>query len=84
MYTAGLAALAAADAGHRAIWIKPRSTTVNVPDRSEQTAYVGAGLRFYLTRRFFLRSEYRHHLVFTSRDANEEINEWKLELAFFF
>ena len=42
------------------------------------------GLRFYLTRRFFLRGEYRHHLVFTSRNANEEINEWKLELAFFF
>jgi hypothetical protein len=70
--------------GTGAIWIKPRTTTVNVPDRNDQTAYVGAGLRFYATRRFFLRGEYRHHLVFTSRDSNEEIKEWKLELAFFF
>jgi opacity protein-like surface antigen len=70
--------------GTGAIWIKPRSTTVAVPDSNDQTAYVGAGLRFYLTRRFFLRGEYRHHLVFTSRDSNEEIKEWKLELAFFF
>jgi opacity protein-like surface antigen len=70
--------------GTGAIWIKPRSTTVDAIDRNDQTAYVGAGLRYYLTRRFFLRGEYRHHLVFTSRDANEEIKEWKLELAFFF
>jgi len=70
--------------GTGAIWIEPKSTTVNTPDRRDQTAYAGAGLRMYLTRRFFLRGEFRHHLVFTSRDANEEINEWKLELAFFF
>lgn len=70
--------------GTGAIWIKPRTTTVNAPDRNDQTAYAGAGVRLYIARRFFLRGEYRHHLVFTSRDSNEEINEWKLELAFFF
>jgi len=70
--------------GTGAIWIKPKTTTVQVPDRTDQTAYAGAGLRLYMTRRFFLRGEFRHHLVFTSRDSNEEINEWKLELAFFF
>lgn len=70
--------------GTGSIWIKPRSTTVAVPDSNDQTAYVGAGVRVYLARRFFLRGEYRHHLVFTSRDSNEEIKEWKLELAFFF
>jgi opacity protein-like surface antigen len=70
--------------GTGSIWIKPRSTTVATPDSNDQTGYVGAGLRIYLARRFFLRGEYRHHLVFTSRDSNEEIKEWKLELAFFF
>jgi hypothetical protein len=70
--------------GTGAIWIHPKTTTVNTPDRNDQTAYAGAGVRVYVTRRFFLRGEFRHHLVFTSRDANEEINEWKLELAFFF
>jgi hypothetical protein len=70
--------------GTGSIWIKPRSTTVATPDSNDQTAYVGAGMRVYLARRFFLRGEYRHHLVFTSRDSNEEIKEWKLELAFFF
>jgi len=70
--------------GTGGIWIHARSTTVASPDSTDQTAYAGVGLRGYLTRRFFLRGEYRHHLVFTSRNANEEIKEWKLELAFFF
>ena len=45
----------------------------------------GGGLQFYLTRRFMLRSEYRHNIIFTSRDNNEEVKEWKyLGFAFFF
>ncbi len=66
------------------IWIVPKSTLVLPDDRADQTAYAGAGLRFYVKRRFFVRAEYRHHMVFTSRNENEEINEWKLGLAFFF
>ena len=53
-------------------------------DRTDQTAYVGAGLRFYLTRRFFVRADYRWHTVFTSRDDNEELEEWKVLIACFF
>jgi len=70
--------------GAGAIRIEPKSTLVLPEDRTDQTAYAGAGLRFYLTRRFFLRGEYRHHMVFTSRNENEEIEEWKLSFAFFF
>lgn len=70
--------------GAGAIRIEPKSTLVMPEDRTDQTAYAGAGLRFYLTRRFFLRGEYRHHMVFTSRNENEEIREWKLSFAFFF
>jgi len=53
-------------------------------DRADQTAYAGAGARFYLTRRFFLRADYRWHTVFTSRDDNEELEEWKVVIACFF
>lgn len=70
--------------GGGVIRIEPKSTLVQPEDRTDQTAYAGAGVRFYLTRRFFLRGEYRHHMVFTSRNENEEINEWKLSFAFFF
>ena len=53
-------------------------------DRTEQTAYVGGGVRFYLTRRFFLRAEYKAHFIFTKRNQNEDEDEWKLGFAFFF
>ena len=64
--------------------VQPKGTLVLPDDRTNQTAYAGAGLRFYWTRRFFVRGEYRTHYVFTSRNENEEIDEWKLGLAFFF
>lgn len=56
----------------------------NLLDRSDQSAYVGVGARFYLTRRFFLRGEMKERVVFTSRNDNEELREWKVGLAFFF
>lgn len=71
--------------GTGVIYIDPKSTLVRAEDRTDQIGYVGGGLQFYLTRRFMLRSEYRSNIVFTSRDDNEEVDEWKyLGFAFFF
>jgi hypothetical protein len=64
--------------------ISPKATLVQPTERTDQTAYVGGGLRFYLTRRFFVRAEYKNHVVFTKRNANEKVDEWKLGFAFFF
>ncbi len=66
------------------VHIEPKATLVLPPDRTDQTAYVGGGLRFYLTRRFFARAEYKQHIVFTSRNTNDKVDEWKLGFAFFF
>lgn len=62
----------------------PQGALVPRQDRREQTAYAGAGVRAHLWRRFFLRAEYKWHVVFTSQDDNEEIEEWKAGIAFFF
>ncbi len=62
----------------------PKSTLVATPDRSDQFAMVGAGARVYVTRRFVLRGEYKSYVVITSRDDNEEVEEWKLGFGFFF
>lgn len=70
--------------GTGVIHVQPKRSLVQQIDRTDQTAFAGAGLRWYWTRRFFVRGEYRTHKVFTSRNANEEIDEWKLGLAFFF
>jgi hypothetical protein len=63
---------------------QPKATLVAAPDRDEQSAYVGGGIRFYLTRRFFLRAEYRQYWIFTKRNQNEDSDEWKAGFAFFF
>jgi Bacterial SH3 domain len=63
---------------------EPKATLVQPTDRTEQSAYVGGGLRYYLTRRFFLRAEYKAHWIFTRRNVNEEADEWKLGFAFFY
>ena len=64
--------------------IEPKATLVQPEDRVEQTAYVGGGLRFYLTRRFFVRAEFKSHYIFTNLNQNEREDEWKLGFAFFF
>ena len=63
---------------------EPKATLVQPLVRTEESAYVGGGIRYYLTRRFFLRAEYKAHYIFTKRNENEEADEWKMGFAFFF
>lgn len=70
--------------GTGAVRIEPKATLVQPDDRTEQSAYVGGGLRYYLTRRFFLRGEFKEHIIFTNRNQNEQVDEWKFGFAFFF
>ena len=63
---------------------EPKSTIVQSEDRDDQIGHAGAGFRIYATRRFLLRAEYKSYVVFTSRDENEEVEEWKVGFAFFF
>jgi hypothetical protein len=62
----------------------PRTVLVQAQDRTDRISHVGIGVRTYLSRRFMLRMEYRNHVIFTSRDDNEEIDEWKIGFAVFF
>ena len=64
--------------------LNPKGTLAVPLDQDSQSAYAGVGGRFYVGRRFFLRGEYRHHTVFTSRDSNEVKHEWKAGFAFFY
>ncbi|HEV2228148.1 MAG TPA: SH3 domain-containing protein [Steroidobacteraceae bacterium] len=63
---------------------EPKATLTTPSNRTEQTAYVGGGIRYYLTRRFFMRAEYKAHYIFTKRNQNEEADEWKMGFGFFF
>ena len=66
------------------VHVEPKATLVQAANRTEQTAYVGGGVRYYLTRRFFVRGEYKAHYLFTKRNQNQEADEWKLGFAFFY
>jgi len=70
--------------GTGVIHTMPKSTIVQGPDRTDPIGHVGGGFRIYVTRRFLLRAEYKSYVVFTSRDENEEVEEWKAGFAFFF
>lgn len=69
--------------GVGAIRTSPNATLVQTEDRTDELARVGLGTRFYLARRFVLRAEFNTYVVFTSRNENEEINEWKAGFSFF-
>ncbi len=70
--------------GAGTVHTEPKSTIIQGEDRTDQIGHVGAGFRVYATRRFLLRAEYKSYVVFTSRDENEEVEEWKVGFAFFF
>jgi len=70
--------------GTGVIEVKPKSTLVQAQDRKDQTAIVGVGVKAYVTRRIMFRAEYKNYMVFTSRDENEDVNEWKLGFSVFY
>ena len=72
------------DLGVGYVHTEPKATLVVPNDRTEPSAYVGGGIRYYITRRFFFRAEFKAHWILTNRNQNEEADEWKAGFAFFF
>lgn len=62
----------------------PSSTLVQSEDREDNLLQASIGAYIHLTGRLFLRAEYTNHYVLTSRNTNEEVNEWKLGFNVFF
>ncbi len=63
---------------------RPRSTLVGTEDRTDNVASVGGGVRIYLTRKLILRLQYKHYVVMTDRDDDEEVDEWKIGISAFY
>lgn len=70
--------------GSGIIKTKPHSTVVVAEDREDEIANAGVGANLYLSDRFMLRMEYKRLTVLTSRDDNEEIDQWKAGFSVFF
>ena len=63
---------------------KVKSTLSQIKDRTDLLANVSLGMNMYLTRRFILRADLKKHIIFQSRNKNEEITSWQVGFAFFF
>jgi uncharacterized protein YgiM (DUF1202 family) len=66
------------------ILTEPKATLVQTKDRDDELVNVGVGVRYYLTRRFIVRAQYKNYVVFTNRDSNDNIDEWKIGFSAFF
>jgi hypothetical protein len=63
---------------------QPKATLVQTEDRTDNMLDVGVGVRYYLTRRFLVRAQYKNYVVLTSRDTHEKIDEWKIGFSAFY
>lgn len=64
--------------------VEPSASLIESEDRSDSTRYAQGGLAVHVLERFMFRLDYRHHLILTNRDNNEEIDEWKAGFAVFY
>jgi uncharacterized protein YgiM (DUF1202 family) len=62
----------------------PSSTLVQTEDRDDNLLQASLGAYVHITGRFFLRVEYTNHYILTSRNTNDEVNEWKVGFNVFF
>jgi opacity protein-like surface antigen len=70
--------------GGGVVYVEPKATLVDTTDRTNQAAYVGAGLRGFLSDRFLLQGEYRQYVVFMDTNDNEVVNQWLVGFTYFF
>lgn len=63
---------------------QPSATLIEPEDRKDTLIQASLGSYIHLTGRFFMRVEYTNHMILTSRNNNEEVNEWKVGFNIFF
>lgn len=62
----------------------PKATLVGRVETESNMGNVGLGWRYYLSRRFLLRGDYRRHVAFISERDTNAYNEISLGIGFFF
>lgn len=66
------------------VFIEPKATLVQTKNRADDVVDVGIGVRYYLTRRFLLRAQYKNYVVLTNTETNQNAEEWKIGFSAFF
>lgn len=63
---------------------EPKGALIQVIETEDDLANLGLGMRYYLTKRFFLRGDYRRYIVLSEDDRNDEFDEFSAGVSFFF
>ena len=63
---------------------EPKSALIQAVDTEDDLANFGVGTRYYLTERFFLRTDYRRYIILSGDDKNDEFDEFSAGISFFF
>ena len=63
---------------------EPKGALIQNIETEDDFANLGIGTRYYLTRRFFLRADYRRYIVLSEDDRNDEFDEFSAGFSFFF
>lgn len=63
---------------------EPKATLVSAVDTDADLANAGIGVRYYLTRRFAARAEFKQHVTLIDFNRTDAFKEWSIGLAAFF
>jgi hypothetical protein len=63
---------------------EPKKSFVFAEGTNVRVTNGGLGLRYYLSRRLFLRADIKQNVVFIDDDNSGEFLEWKLGFSFFY
>lgn len=64
--------------------VYPDAALVDAEDQQDNAITVGGGVMFYVTHKVIARLEYNQHTILTTRDNNEEVEEWKAGFSVLF
>lgn len=70
--------------GVAVIRTSPDATVVSPEDRTDNMLMTGIGAQAYFYQNMVIRAEFVNNLILTSRDENQEVNEWKIGLSFLY
>lgn len=70
--------------GAGALETLPDAVLVDAADEQDNVVSVGGGLMVYLSHKVVIRLEYNMHTMLTTRETNQEVEEWKAGLGVMF
>jgi opacity protein-like surface antigen len=70
--------------GSGSVKVSPNAVVAEPEDRQDSFIAVGGGLMYHFNARIDLRAEYSKSTILTTRESNEDIEEWKAGFSLLF